>query len=352
MAYFSDFWSHYSARLKRVFSDPTGDKTENCLYGKVRTFSRWTIRYLKKKNQESIDRFEGSYFGTFIFILVIIAHLVALNHVFGLFIAGLSSLEGDFSEFDRYYAIFEVSVNFYILPPMIYLIIVLFFGHLIGIFFRRAHDYNGYSMKWVYEGYVKMLGNVTVAAILIAIIVYALMAIGTGYNSSYTLADYITWAVFAASICGSYFFFVKAFYDTKSFFTYPSMSILFSIFCVGLSVYIFDIFFGGDLLDIIAKVGNSGHADAFLERVQKILVDEPKGDPEEYKRKLEEFKKSLLEGHLWLDKKDPNAYGAALRVIKNILLGITVIFYALVHALDSGKGRKLKRKLKKIFCIS
>lgn len=343
MAYFSDFWSHYSARLKRVFSDPTGDKTENCLYGKVRTVSRWVIRYLKKKNQESIDRFEDSYFGTFIFILVVIAHLGALIYVFGLFIAGLSSRKGDFSEFDRYYAIFEISVNFYILPPMIYLIIVLFFGHLIGIFFRRAHDYNGYSMKWVYEGYVKMLGNVTVAAILIAIIVYALMAIGTGYSSSYTLADYITWAVFSASICGSYFFFVKAFYDTKSFFTYPSMSILFSIFCVGLSVYIFDIFFGGDLLDIIAKVGNSGHADAFLERVQKILVDEPKGDPEEYKRKLEEFKKSLLEGHLWLDKKDPNAYGAALRVIKNILLIATGILYVLTYAFGRYKAKKSKQ---------
>lgn len=346
MAHFSDFRSHYSTRLKRALSDPTGEKTENCLYGKVRTFSLWAARNLKKKNQESIDRFDGSYFfGTFMFILVIIANLVALIYAFSLFAAGLSNPKEDFSEFDRYYAIFEISVNFYILPPMIYLIIVLFFGHLIGIFFRRAHDYNGYSMKWVYEGYVKMLGNVTVAAILIAIIAYVLMAIRTGYNSSYTLADYITWAVFAASICGSYFFFVKAFYDTKSFFAYPSMSILFSIVCVGLSLGIFDIFYGGELLDIIAKVGNSGYADAFLGKVQKIIGNH---SPEE----IEKAKKSLLEGHIWLDKENPGNYGVALRVIKNILLGITVIFYALVYALSSGKGRRLKRRLKNIFCIS
>lgn len=275
------------------------------------------------------------------FILVISAYWVALNYVFTLFVAGLSSLHGDFSEFDRYYAIFEISVNFYILPPIIYLIIVLFFGHLIGIFFRRAHDYNGYSMKWVYEGYVKMLGNVTVAAILIAIIVYALMAIGTGYNSSYTLADYITWAVFAASICGSYFFFVKAFYDTKSFFTYPSMSILFSIFCVGLSLYIFDIFFGGDLLDIIAKVGNSGYADAFLDKIQKVIGNH---SPE----KIEEAKKSLLEGHLWLDKENPEDYGVALRVIKNILLIVTGIVYVLAYIIRRHRAKNLKNDIQEI----
>ena len=234
-----------------------------------------------------------------------------------------------------------ISVNFYILPPMIYLIIVLFFGHLIGIFFRRVHDYNGYSVKWVYGGYVKMLGNVTVAAILIAIIVYTLMAIGTGYNSSYTLADYITWAVFTVSICGSYFFFVKAFYDTKRFFTYPSMSILFSIFCVGLSLYIFDIYFGGDLLDIIARVGNSGYADAFLDKIQKVIGNH---SPEQ----IEEAKKSLLEGHLWLDKENPENYGVVLRVIKNILLTVTGIVYILVYIIRRHKANNLNNGIQEI----
>jgi membrane protein len=342
MAYFSDFWSHYLTRLKRVLSDPVGDKTENVLYGKARTFSRWVIRGLMKKNQESIERFDGSYFfGTGMFILVLGAYLVVFKYVFDLFVAGLSTLKGDFSEFDRYYAIFEISVNFYILPPMIYLIIVLFFGHLIGIFFRRVHDYNGYSVKWVYGGYVKMLGNVTVAAILIAIIVYTLMAIGTGYNSSYTLADYITWAVFTVSICGSYFFFVKAFYDTKRFFTYPSMSILFSIFCVGLSLYIFDIYFGGDLLDIIARVGNSGYADAFLDKIQKVIGNH---SPEQ----IEEAKKSLLEGHLWLDKENPENYGVVLRVIKNILLTVTGIVYILVYIIRRHKANNLNNGIQEI----
>jgi len=224
---------------------------------------------------------------------------------------------------------------------MIYLIIVLFFGHLIGIFFRRVHDYNGYSVKWVYGGYVKMLGNVTVAAILIAIIVYTLMAIGTGYNSSYTLADYITWAVFTVSICGSYFFFVKAFYDTKRFFTYPSMSILFSIFCVGLSLYIFDIYFGGDLLDIIARVGNSGYADAFLDKIQKVIGNH---SPEQ----IEEAKKSLLEGHLWLDKENPENYGVVLRVIKNILLTVTGIVYILVYIIRRHKANNLNNGIQEI----
>jgi membrane protein len=347
--------AHYCARLKRVLDEPAGNKTENISYKLIRKFVRFILLSLREKYKESVKKF-GYFLGTLIFVALTISFLWPLGYVISLLCVGISSLRGDFSQFDRYYAIFEVSMNFYIVPPMIYLIVVLLFAHMIGVFFRRMHDYDGYSIKWVYGGYIKMLGNVTVVAILIAIIMYALLAVGTGYNSSYTLADYITWTVFTVSICGSYCFFIKAFYDTKSFFTYPSMGILFSIFCVGLSLYIFDNFFGGDLLDIIAKVGNSGHADAFLERVQKILVDEPKGEPEEYKRKLEDFKKSLLESHLWLDKNDPNAYGVALRVIKNILLVITVVFYALVHALGSRKGRrlkrKLKRKLKNIFCIS
>ena len=186
-----------------------------------------------------------------------------------------------------------------------------------------------------------MLGNVTVAAILIAIIVYTLMAIGTGYNSSYTLADYITWAVFTVSICGSYFFFVKAFYDTKRFFTYPSMSILFSIFCVGLSLYIFDIFFGGDLLDIIARVGNSGYADAFLDKIQKVIGNQ---SPE----KIEEAKKSLLESHLWLGKENPENYGIVLRVIKNILLTVTGIVYVLVYIISRHKSKNLNNGIQEI----
>lgn len=345
---FFGFIAHYCARLKRVLDEPAGNKTENILYKLIRKFVRFILLSLWENYKESIKKF-GYILGTLIFVVLTISFSWPLGYVIWSLYVGISSLRGDFSQFDRYYAIIEISLNFYILPPIIYLIVVLFFGHLIGIFFRRAHDYNGYSVKWVYGGYVKMLGNVTVAAILIAIIVYTLMAMGADYNSSYTLADYITWFVFTVSVCGSYFFFVKAFYDTKSFFAYPSMSILFSFFCVGLSLCIFDNFFGGDLLDIIAKVGNSGHADAFLERAQKILVDEPKGEPEEYKRKLEEAKKSLLETHLWLDGKDPNAYGNALRIIKNILLVVTAIFYVLVHALGSGKGGRLKRKLKKHF---
>lgn len=340
--------AHYYARLKRVLADPAGNKTENTPYRLIRKFIRYILLFLWENYKESIKQF-GWLLGTFIFVAWVTSCFLILDYLIRFLFAGISSLQGDFSQFDRYYAIFEISVNFYVLPPVIYLIVVFLFAHMIGVFFRRMHDYDGYSIKWVYGGYVKMLGNVTVVAILIAIIMYALLAVGTGYNSSYTLADYITWTVFAASICGSYYFFVKAFYDTRSFFTYPSMGILFSIFCVSLSLYIFDNVFGGDLLDIIAKVGNSGYADAFLERVQKILVDEPKGEPEEYKRKLEEFKKSLLESHLWLDKKNPDAYGVALRFIKNILLAITVIFYALAHAFGSSRGRHLKRRLKKRF---
>lgn len=258
--------------------------------------------------------------------------VIVMNYLLSPYVNNLMHFHMDFSQFHKIYPFLEATVNFYLLPPLIYLIIVLFFAHLIGAFFRRVHDYSGYSMKWVFDEYVKMLGNVTVVAILVAIILYASLALSTGYSSSLTLADYITWTVFVASIFGSYHFFTRAFCDTRIFFIYPQMSIPFSIFCVALSLCLFDIVFSADLLDAIAKFGNSGYADAFIDRVQKIIGNRPQNE-------FEEAKRSLLESHLWLDKGNPGTYGEILRIIKNILLMGAAILYSLLYVHNRNKKK-------------
>lgn len=331
MISFFEFLSYCDKRFRRVLDDPADKSRESFLYRAIRVGIRKLWSHIKETYTEAdgVGGFISKIFQCIFFIAFI---AIVMNHLLPPYINNLMHFRMDFSQFHKIYPFLEATVNFYLLPPLIYLIIVLFFAHLIGVFLRRVHDYSGYSMQWVFDEYVKMLGKVTVIAILVAIILYASLALSTGYSSSLTLADYITWTVFVASILGSYHFFTRAFCDTRIFFIYPQMSIPFSIFCVASSLCLFDIVFSADLLDAIAKFGNSGYADAFIDRVQKIIGNRPQEE-------FEEAKRSLLESHLWLDKENSGTYGGILRIIKNILLMGAAILYILLYVHNRHKKK-------------
>lgn len=312
---FRDGWNHYLNRLGRFLDDPPPGKKEHLLYGCVRKSIRFIancVGYCYARNCEK--------YGEFFAILKIIASVAAVIFTGCVIFCKVSNLPPakgiDLSSFNQIYAWAEFHVNFYLIPTMTYLITVLILAHMIGIFFSRAADYEGYSLRWFYGGYIKSLGEATVGAILFAFIAYAFVATSTGYKSSLTLGDYITWAIFAFTMVESYIFMVKSLFDVRNFFVYPSAGVIFSVACTVLSFSIFEFMFNGDLLKSIARIGNDGYTDVFMGRVQKILGMNPE--------EIERARSSVQNDHL-LGENSLELYHDILKHIEYFIIIGTVI---------------------------
>ena len=122
-------WKHYSKRAGRAFEEPQPGHEESWIYKKIRNFP-WVSRGGKIS-------FISAAAVTVIFIY---AYWVVLYQSFT---RGLEYAK--FPKFEEVYTLCEYILQVCILPPMIYLIIILFFAHVFAVVFKRVFDYKGYS---------------------------------------------------------------------------------------------------------------------------------------------------------------------------------------------------------------
>jgi membrane protein len=219
-------WKHYSKRAGRAFEEPQPGHEESWIYKKIRNFP-WVSRGGKIS-------FISAAAVTVIFIY---AYWVVLYQSFT---RGLEYAK--FPKFEEVYTLCEYILQVCILPPMIYLIIILFFAHVFAVVFKRVFDYKGYSIRWIAGKYIKSLGDATVIAIICGI---------------------VTFAIFVSDD------------DQKMFFKYSIMALIFPAGCLAVSWIFFDVILGGSMLNSVAKAVTGSYIDPLLVKMQKIFNASP-----------------------------------------------------------------------------
>ena len=169
-------WKHYSKRAGRAFEEPQPGHEESWIYKKIRNFP-WVSRGGKIS-------FISAAAVTVIFIY---AYWVVLYQSFT---RGLEYAK--FPKFEEVYTLCEYILQVCILPPMIYLIIILFFAHVFAVVFKRVFDYKGYSIRWIAGKYIKSLGDATVIAIICGIVTFAIFVSDDDQKMFFSLVDYIS----------------------------------------------------------------------------------------------------------------------------------------------------------------
>lgn len=297
---FKRAWKHYSERAGRVFEEPQPGHEESWLYKKFRML----CNMLGKRVALYI-----LVFGIFVYPMF---KSVSWN---------LTQVESfyTFSHFEAIYIIFEYVFQVIILPSFIYVIIILFSAHCIALVFKRVFDYDGYSIGWLSKMYVKILGDVTVVAIIFGLVTFALSVSNGKHKASFSLVDYMSFITLLVSVIFSFGFLARAFAEMRKFFKYSAMGILFPVGCVASSWIFFDVILGGNMLDYIAKAVTGSYIDPLLVRVQK-LVDATPSD-------MSVIRKNFSDNPLlWLGTSSPE-YSVVLAQMKIVLLCLTVVIF-------------------------
>lgn len=212
------------------------------------------------------------------------------------------------------------------MPSFIYAIIILFSAHCIALVFKRVFDYGGYSIGWLSKMYVKILGDVTVVAIIFGLVTFALSVSDVKHKASFSLVDYMSFITLLVSVIFSFGFLVRAFAAMRKFFKYSAMGILFPLGCVASSWIFFDVILGGNMLDYIAKAVTGSYIDPLLARVQK-LVDATPSD-------MSVIRKNFSDNPLlWLGTSSPE-YSVVLGQMKIALLCFAVVIFVFFWVRD------------------
>lgn len=296
-------WKHYSKRVGRAFEEPQPGHEESWLYKAFRN-SPWVSRGSKISVLSAI-------FGT---IVLISFFLVKSSESFN-----LVSRNVKFSQFEGIYVLIEYIFQVCILPPMIYLIFILFFAHVIALIFKRVFDYPGYSVKWIAKRYIKFLGDATVGAIICGLISFALFVSGEDYKASFSLVDYISFFTFAFSVLYSFVVFIKIFVEMREFFKYSIMGLIFPAGCFASSWIFFDVILNGSMLSSVAKAVTGSYVDPLLMRVQKLFNASPSD--------IATIRQNLSDNPLlWMGSSSPE-YSVFLWYMKLALLLLVVILF-------------------------
>jgi membrane protein len=297
-------WVHYYKRSRRIFDEPQPGHEESWLY----------------RNFRKLCTILGKGVVFAIIVVGIFAYPVLSWNI--------SRVESfyTFSHFEAIYIIFEYVFQVIVLPSFIYAIIILFSAHCIALVFKRVFDYGGYSIGWLSKMYVKILGDVTVVAIIFGLVTFALSVSDVKHKASFSLVDYMSFITLLVSVIFSFGFLVRAFAAMRKFFKYSAMGILFPVGCVASSWIFFDVILGGNMLDYIAKAVTGSYIDPLLARVQK-LVDATPSDMSVIRKN---FSDNLL---LWLGTSSPE-YSVVLGQMKIALLCFAVVIFVFFWVRD------------------
>lgn len=252
-------WKHYSQRVGRAFEEPQPGHEESWIYKKIRT-SPWVSRGGKIS-------FISAAAVTVIFVY---AYWVVLYQGFT-----QGSEYPRFPKFEEIYTLCEYILQVCILPPMIYLIIILFFAHVFAVVFKRVFDYKGYSIRWIAGKYIKSLGDATVIAIICGIVTFAIFVSDDDQKMFFSLVDYISFFTLSFSVLCSFVFFIKIFVEMRKFFKYSIMALIFPAGCLAVSWIFFDVILGGSMLNSVAKAVTGSYIDPLLVKMQKIFNASP-----------------------------------------------------------------------------
>lgn len=303
-------WKHYSKRFRRIFREPQPGHEESWIYKKIRT-TGWAE--------------EGSKlsFVSTLFAIIVVFSLVCLS-VYGTI--SETSRYMKFSYFEEFYTLGEYIFQVCILPPMVYLIIILFFAHVVALIFKRVFDFSGYSLAWIAKRYIKVLGDATVIAIICGVVSFAVFVSGENYKASFSLADYMSFFAFSFSIVFSFVFFIKIFVEMREFFEYPIMGIIFPAGCLAISWIFFDVILGGSMLNSVAKAVTGSYIDPLLARMQKLFD----ATPSDMSVTRKNFSDNPL---LWLGSSSPE-YSVVLGQMKIALLCFAVVIFVFFWVRD------------------
>lgn len=297
-------WVHYYKRSRRIFDEPQPGHEESWLY----------------RNFRKLCTILGKGVVFAIIVVGIFAYPVLSWNI--------SRVESfyTFSHFEAIYIIFEYVFQVIVLPSFIYAIIILFSAHCIALVFKRVFDYGGYSIGWLSKMYVKILGDVTVVAIIFGLVTFALSVFDVKHKASFSLVDYMSFITLLVSVIFSFGFLVRAFAAMRKFFKYSAMGILFPVGCVASSWIFFDVILGGNMLDYIAKAVTGSYIDPLLARVQK-LVDATPSD-------MSVIRKNFSDNPLlWLGTSSPE-YSVVLGQMKIALLCFAVVIFVFFWVRD------------------
>lgn len=297
-------WVHYYKRSRRIFDEPQPGHEESWLY----------------RNFRKLCTILGKGVVFAIIVVGIFAYPVLAWNI--------SRVESfyTFSHFEAIYIIFEYVFQVIVLPSFIYAIIILFSAHCIALVFKRVFDYGGYSIGWLSKMYVKILGDVTVVAIIFGLVTFALSVSDVKHKASFSLVDYMSFITLLVSVIFSFGFLVRAFAAMRKFFKYSAMGILFPVGCVASSWIFFDVILGGNMLDYIAKAVTGSYIDPLLARVQK-LVDATPSD-------MSVIRKNFSDNPLlWLGTSSPE-YSVVLGQMKIALLCFAVVIFVFFWVRD------------------
>lgn len=297
-------WVHYYKRSRRIFDEPQPGHEESWLY----------------RNFRKLCTILGKGVVFAIIVVGIFAYPVLSWNI--------SRVESfyTFSHFEAIYIIFEYVFQVIVLPSFIYAIIILFSAHCIALVFKRVFDYGGYSIGWLSKMYVKILGDVTVVAIIFGLVTFALSVSDVKHKASFSLVDYMSFITLLVSVIFSFGFLVRVFAAMRKFFKYSAMGILFPVGCVASSWIFFDVILGGNMLDYIAKAVTGSYIDPLLARVQK-LVDATPSD-------MSVIRKNFSDNPLlWLGTSSPE-YSVVLGQMKIALLCFAVVIFVFFWVRD------------------
>ncbi|WP_294641273.1 hypothetical protein [Rothia mucilaginosa] len=301
---------HYSKRFRRIFREPQPGHEESWIYKKIRT-AGWAEEGSKL-----------SFIST-LFAIIVVFSLVCLS-VYGAI--SETSRYMKFSYFEEFYTLGEYIFQVCILPPMVYLIIILFFAHVVALIFKRVFDFSGYSLAWIAKRYIKVLGDATVIAIICGVVSFAVFVSGENYKASFSLADYMSFFAFSFSIVFSFVFFVKIFVEMRKFFEYPIMGIIFPAGCFAVSWIFFDVILSGSMLNSVAKAVTGSYIDPLLVRMQKLFDATPSD--------MSVIRKNFSDNPLlWLGSSSPE-YSVVLGQMKIVLLCFAVVIFVFFWVRD------------------
>lgn len=290
-------WVHYYKRSRRIFDEPQPGHEESWLY----------------RNFRKLCTILGKGVVFAIIVVGIFAYPVLSWNI--------SRVESfyTFSHFEAIYIIFEYVFQVIVLPSFIYAIIILFSAHCIALVFKRVFDYGGYSIGWLSKMYVKILGDVTVVAIIFGLVTFALSVSDVKHKASFSLVDYMSFITLLVSVIFSFGFLVRAFAAMRKFFKYSAMGILFPVGCVASSWIFFDVILGGSMLNSVAKAVTGSYIDPLLVRMQKIF-NASSSDAASIRQNF------LDNPLLWMGSSSPE-YSVVLDQVKFTLLLLAVILF-------------------------
>ncbi len=303
-------WKHYSKRVGRAFEEPQPGHEESWIYKKIRT-SPWVSRGGKISFISA----------TAVTVIFVYAYWAVLYQGFT-----QGSEYVRFPKFEEIYTLCEYILQVCILPPMVYLIIILFFAHVFAMVFKRVFDYKGYSIRWIAGKYIKFLGDATVIAIICGVVTFAIFVSGEDQKMLFSLVDYISFFTLSFSILCSFVFFIKIFAEMRKFFKYSIMALIFPASCFAVSWIFFDVILSGSMLNSVAKAVTGSYIDPLLVRVQKLFDATPSD--------ISVIRKNFSDNPLlWLGSSSPE-YSVVLGQMKIVLLCFAVVIFVFFWVRD------------------